>query len=122
MAGLTRPRLKVFIPVVILIAVFLAGFVSYYASARPDGLTKVAGEIVPSIAAEEQEHARGESTFAGYSTEGVQGDRLSGAIAGVAGVGITLAASGLLFFAIRRGGGPAKPDDRAGGPARQSSR
>lgn len=122
MAGATHPRLKVFVLVGILIAVFLAGFVSYYASAQPDGLTKVAGQIVPGMAAEEQEHVRGKSTFAGYTTEGIEGDRLSGAVAGITGVGITLAVSGLLFFAVRRRGDHAEPESRPGGPATRAPR
>lgn len=97
-----RPRLKVFLPIGLLIALFLAGFLSYYASGSPDGLEKVAGDVLPGIASHTQEHAQADTVFAGYSTDGVGNDRLSGAIAGIVGVAITLAVASLLFLVVRR--------------------
>lgn len=113
MRNYTRPSTRRFLIAGTIVALFLAGFASYYASAKPDGLTKVAGDIVPGIAAQERPHARGDSTFSGYSTEGVANDRLSGAIAGVVGVSLTLGVSGVLFFVIRsRGSGSARATAR----------
>lgn len=115
----TRPRstVMVFVAAGVVVALFLAGFVSFYASGAPDGLMWVSTEQAPAVGAQEQEHAFSESTFAGYGTEGVANDRLSGAIAGVVGVAITLAAGALLFFALRgrRSGSSGPPDSTSGG-------
>lgn len=101
MPRVDRSRTGVFVLAGITVALVLAGFVSYHASANPDGLVSTAQEVGFGKTAAE-EHAVGDSTFAGYTTEGVANGRLSGAIAGVVGVLITLAAGSLLFVAVRR--------------------
>ena len=54
----------------------------------------------------ETPHAASDSPFAGYSTKGVDDDRLSGGIAGVVGVLVMLGLSTGLFWGLRRRGGP----------------
>lgn len=83
-----------------LVAVLLAGVVSYFASAAPDGLTKVAEEH--GIAAAEQEHATSGSPFAGYSAEWLDNGLLSGGLAGVVGVAVVLLLAGGLGRVLRR--------------------
>jgi cobalt/nickel transport system permease protein len=83
------------------VALILAGIVSYYASSAPDGLNKVAND--QGISKKEKAHKLDDSLFAGYGTEGVDNQRLSGAVAGVAGVAVTFAIVGGLVLAVRRG-------------------
>ncbi|MEV6107767.1 energy-coupling factor ABC transporter permease [Streptomyces sp. NPDC051940] len=81
-------------------AVVLAGIVSFYASADPDGLEKVATD--QGIAAKQQDHGLGDSPLADYGVKDVGDARLSGGLAGVIGVGVTLAAGSAVFVAVRR--------------------
>ena len=90
-----------------LLALVLAGGVSYSASSAPDGLTKVAEDQGFDGAA--QDHPLADSPAAGYEVRGVHDRRLSGGLAGVAGVLVTLAVGGLLFRVVR-GGRPADED------------
>ena len=100
-----------------LLALLLAGVVSHYASSAPDGLNKVAND--QGISAQEKQHQLDDSPFAGYGTKGVDDGRLSGGLAGVAGVGVTFLIVGGLVLAVRRGrrtdgtdpAGPAGPQD-----------
>lgn len=78
----------------------LAGFVSFYASASPDGLEKVAGDHGIDKAAEE--HAVADGPLADYGVSGVDDARLSGGLAGVIGVGVTAAAGTGVFVVVRR--------------------
>ncbi|MFG2003523.1 PDGLE domain-containing protein [Spirillospora sp. NPDC048911] len=91
---------KRFFFVFLLVAVIVAGFVSFYASASPDGLTKVAED--KGFAAKEKDHRLKDSPFGDYGIKGVSNERLSGGLAGVAGVGLTLAVGGGLFWVVRR--------------------
>jgi hypothetical protein len=93
-------RNRAFLLVGLLVALVLAGFVSYYASSAPDGLEKVAADH--GIAATEAEHAAKGSPLAGYTTRGVDDDRLSGAVAGVAGVAMTLGLATGVFWVVKR--------------------
>ncbi|MFE5790979.1 energy-coupling factor ABC transporter permease [Streptomyces sp. NPDC056503] len=86
-------------------ALVLAGVVSFYASASPDGLEKVAAD--KGIDAKAEDHAAAGSPLADYGVEGVESARLSGGLAGVIGVGVTLAAGTGLFWAARRRRQPA---------------
>ncbi|MGW5422326.1 energy-coupling factor ABC transporter permease [Streptomyces sp. NPDC003943] len=81
-------------------ALVLAGFVSFYASASPDGLEKVAAD--QGIAARAKPHAAADSPLAGYGVKDVSDARLSGGLAGVIGVGATLAVGTGAFWAVRR--------------------
>ncbi len=84
----------------LLVAIVLAGLVSYYASTEPDGLTKVAQD--QGISAADKESATADSPLAGYGTSGVESPRLSGGIAGVAGVTATFVLAGGLLLLVRR--------------------
>ncbi|WP_330349351.1 energy-coupling factor ABC transporter permease [Streptomyces sp. NBC_00582] len=78
----------------------LAGFVSFYASANPDGLEKVAADH--GIDRKTEEHASAGSPLADYGVEDVTNARLSGGLAGVIGVGVTVVAGSAVFWAVRR--------------------
>ncbi|MEU0334172.1 energy-coupling factor ABC transporter permease [Streptomyces sp. NPDC006193] len=78
----------------------LAGFVSFYASAAPDGLEKVAHD--EGIDRKAREHAAAGSPLADYGVEDVSDARLSGGLAGVIGVGATVVAGSAVFRAVRR--------------------
>ncbi|MGW2746119.1 energy-coupling factor ABC transporter permease [Streptomyces sp. NPDC001450] len=78
----------------------LAGFVSFYASADPDGLEKVAHD--QGIDKKTGQHAADDSPLAGYGVKDVSNARLSGGLAGVIGVGVTVVAGSAVFWAVRR--------------------
>ncbi|MFJ8211101.1 energy-coupling factor ABC transporter permease [Streptomyces sp. NPDC096033] len=81
-------------------ALVLAGFVSFYASSSPDGLEKVAAD--KGIDAKTKEHVAADSPLADYSVKDVDDARLSGGLAGVIGVGATVAVGSGIFWAVRR--------------------
>ncbi|WP_175539511.1 PDGLE domain-containing protein [Nocardioides exalbidus] len=95
-----RPSNRAVFVSFLLVSLLVAGVVSYYASAHPDGLNYVA-EKTGFIDAETT-HASSDSPLAGYSTKGVDNDRLSGGIAGVVGVLLMLLLSTGLFRVLRR--------------------
>ncbi|MGW6153475.1 energy-coupling factor ABC transporter permease [Streptomyces sp. NPDC055144] len=78
----------------------LAGFVSFYASANPDGLEKVAHD--KGIDKKTEKHASDGSPLAGYGVKDVGDARLSGGLAGVIGVGVTVVAGSGIFWVLRR--------------------
>ncbi|MFD6420617.1 energy-coupling factor ABC transporter permease [Streptomyces sp. NPDC060198] len=84
----------------LLTALVLAGFVSYYASSSPDGLEKVATD--KGIDRNVEEHASADSPLADYGVKDVDDARLSGGLAGVIGVGVTVVVGGAVFWVIRR--------------------
>lgn len=90
-----------------LVAVLIAGLVSYLASSSPDGLDSVvrdgcteAGEQLPGecIAQNADEHALEDGPLAGYTVDGDEG--LSG-VSGIIGVLATLLLAGGLFWLLR---------------------
>ncbi|MFE0193221.1 energy-coupling factor ABC transporter permease [Streptomyces sp. NPDC058989] len=81
-------------------ALVCAGGVSYYASASPDGLEKVAHD--QGIDAKTKDHATKDSPLADYSVKDITDPRLSGGLAGVIGVGATLAVGTGVFVFLRR--------------------
>ncbi|WP_046778870.1 energy-coupling factor ABC transporter permease [Streptomyces yangpuensis] len=81
-------------------ALVLAGFVSFYASANPDGLEKVAAD--KGIDQNVEEHAAAGSPLADYGVKDVEDARLSGGLAGIIGVGVTVVAGTGIFWAVRR--------------------
>ncbi len=81
-------------------ALVLAGFVSFYASASPDGLEKVAAD--KGIDSKVEDHAAADSPLADYGVKGIEAPRLSGGLAGVIGVGATLAVGTGAFWVVRR--------------------
>jgi cobalt/nickel transport system permease protein len=78
----------------------LAGFVSFYASANPDGLEKVAAD--KGIDQKTEKHASADSPLADYGVKDIADARLSGGLAGVIGVGTTVVAGSAVFWAVRR--------------------
>ncbi|WND37088.1 energy-coupling factor ABC transporter permease [Streptomyces sp. BB1-1-1] len=78
----------------------LAGFVSFYASADPDGLEKVAAD--KGIDEKTEEHANADSPLADYGVEDITDARVSGGLAGVIGVGVTVVAGSAVFWSVRR--------------------
>ncbi|MFE0644271.1 energy-coupling factor ABC transporter permease [Streptomyces sp. NPDC058877] len=81
-------------------ALVLAGFVSFYASASPDGLEKVAAD--QGIDKNVQEHAAADSPLADYGVKGIELPRVAVGLAGAIGVGATLAVGSGLFWVVRR--------------------
>jgi hypothetical protein len=96
---MTRRRTGALVVAGLLVALVLAGVVSYWASSSPDGLEKVAAEH--GLDAQARDHDL-ETTFSDYSTAGVDDDRWSVAVAGVVGVGVTFAVFGGLTWVLRR--------------------
>jgi hypothetical protein len=95
-------RTKLFVLGGLLVALILAGVVSFYASSDPDGLSKVSED--EGFAQSEKEHRLSDSPLAGYGTKDVDNDRLSGGMAGVIGVGVTFVIAGGLTLLVRRRG------------------
>lgn len=89
-----------FFAVVLLAALLIAGGASYYASSHPDGLEHVAQQTGFEDTARDSPAAR--SPLADYSTKGVEDDRASGGVAGVAGALLVLVTAGGLFWVLRR--------------------
>ncbi|WOX10269.1 energy-coupling factor ABC transporter permease [Streptomyces sp. N50] len=81
-------------------SLLLAGFVSFYASSNPDGLEKVAAD--QGIDRQAKEHASADSPLADYGVRDVGDARLSGGLAGVIGVGVTVVAGTGVFWAVRK--------------------
>ncbi|MFF5921794.1 energy-coupling factor ABC transporter permease [Streptomyces flavochromogenes] len=92
-------------------ALVLAGFVSFYASASPDGLEKVAAD--KGIDSKVEDHAAAGSPLADYGVKGIETARLSGGLAGAIGVGATLAVGTGAFWVVRRRRAHAEPGTRA---------
>lgn len=111
--GACRSRgLRGFVVLGLLVALLLAGVVSAFASANPDGLDAVtrAGctfnaqdEIVSGHCVAQQARAHGleASPFAGYQTRGVDGAASTG-VSGVVGVLVTLGVALGLATVLRR--------------------
>ncbi|MFF4491128.1 energy-coupling factor ABC transporter permease [Streptomyces sp. NPDC001544] len=78
----------------------LAGFVSFYASANPDGLEKVAHD--KGIDKKTGRHASSDSPLAGYGVKDISDARLSGGLAGVIGVGFTVVFGSTVFWVVAR--------------------
>ncbi len=94
----------------VLLALLVAGVGSYYASSSPDGLEWSAEEEGFGHTAEDS--AAADSPLADYAVSGVDDSRLSGGLAGVVGVAVTLALAGGLTLALRRrSGAPASAGD-----------
>ena len=104
----------------LLVALLLAGVVSYAASSSPDGLDAVthtgceldeSGEPVGGtcIAQNAGEHAAAASPLADYTLGGSEGTT---GIAGVVGVLVTLAVAGGLFRVLRRRSSPSETPSR----------
>ncbi|GAB3435855.1 PDGLE domain-containing protein [Flindersiella endophytica] len=95
-----KVRTKALVAAGLLVALLLAGVVSFYASGSPDGLNKVAEDHGFSHTAEDS--ATSGSPFADYGTKGVGNERLAGGIAGVVGVIVVLGLGTGVAYAVRR--------------------
>ncbi|MGI5214896.1 PDGLE domain-containing protein [Plantactinospora sp. CA-290183] len=109
----------------LLVALLLAGVVSNFASAHPDGLDSslrkgctfdaednITGGSCP--AQETREHELADSPLADYGVRGVDNPYLSTGLSGVLGVLLTFAVGGGLFWLVRRRPGADRAD---AGPA-----
>ncbi|TMR95051.1 energy-coupling factor ABC transporter permease [Nonomuraea basaltis] len=94
------PRLRPFLLGGVAAAVVLAGLVSFYASANPDGLERVATDL--GFLSQAQDHPLGDSALADYTVKGVEDERLSTGLAGALGVGVSLAVGAGVAWALRR--------------------
>ncbi|NUW02762.1 energy-coupling factor ABC transporter permease [Streptomyces sp. CAI 127] len=81
-------------------AFLLAGFVSFYASANPDGLERVAAD--QGIDEKVEEHGAADSPLADYGVGDIANARLSGGLAGVIGVSATVVVGTGVFWVVRR--------------------
>ncbi|MFF4017991.1 energy-coupling factor ABC transporter permease [Streptomyces sp. NPDC001843] len=89
----------------------LAGFVSFYASANPDGLEKVAHD--KGIDKKTGRHASSDSPLAGYGVKDISDARLSGGLAGVIGVGFTVVVGSTVFWVVARRRRASEPAEAA---------
>jgi hypothetical protein len=96
-----QPSTRRLVAAGLLVALFLAGVVSFYASRHPDGLNFVAHQVGFGTTARRLSDG---SPFAGYSTKGISNHRLSGGIAGVLGVVVVGSLGAGLAWALRRRG------------------
>lgn len=87
-----------FFAAAVLLTLLVAGVASYYASSHPDGLEYVAAETGFGDSAEDS--AAADSPLADYQTRGVDDERLSGALAGLAGAGLVALLGGGLFWTL----------------------
>ena len=106
-----KANTKLFLVAGLLLALALALFVSPFSDDEPDGLSKVASE--QGFAEAEREHDLADSPVAGYEVEGVEDDRVSTGVAGVAGVLVTFGL-GVGAFALLRTLRRRPADARAG--------
>ncbi len=91
---------RTFLALGLLVCLLVAGVGSYYASGHPDGLEYVAEST--GFHQEAKDSAVADSPLADYQVKGVDDPRLSGGLAGVAGVLIIALLSTGLFWLVRR--------------------
>ena len=103
-----RRRTTGFLLAGLLVALLVAGVGSYYASSSPDGLEWSAEEEGFLDTAEDS--ATADSPLADYAVSGVDDGRLSGGLAGVIGVAVTLVLAGGITLLVRRRSGGAGHD------------
>lgn len=90
---------RTFYAVALLVVLLVAGGASHYASTRPDGLEHVAATTGFGVTAQDPQV---DGPLTDYQVEGVGSARLSGGVAGVAGVLLVGAIGGGLFWVLRR--------------------
>lgn len=104
---MSRIRTRWVVVGVAVVALLLAGVVSFYASGSPDGLNRVAQDH--GFASTERTHHADGSPLAGYESKGVDNPRVSKAVAGVTGTVVVLLLAGGLTLLVRR-----RPDSDRG--------
>jgi cobalt/nickel transport protein len=87
----------------LLAALLVAGVGSYYASSHPDGLEWSAEQ--EGFGDTARDSAAADSPLADYAVAGVDDGRLSGGLAGVIGVAVTLVVAGGVTLLVRRRSG-----------------
>lgn len=95
----SKVPLRAFVVGGLAITLIFATVISQFAVDNPDGLERVAADT--GFLSSGQEHGLANTVFAEYATTGIGNDTLSLAIAGLAGVLITIAVAYGLFRAIR---------------------
>ncbi|HEV2088550.1 MAG TPA: PDGLE domain-containing protein [Cryptosporangiaceae bacterium] len=114
--ALPTRRLVPFLAAGLLVALFLAGVVSNYASTQPDGLDAAAragctfdadGRITGGdcVARRSADHTMADAPLADYGVKGIGNPFVATGLSGIAGVLIVLALGGGLFWTIRCRGG-----------------
>lgn len=111
--GRVAKRSNLFVLGGLLVALLLAGVVSNFASAHPDGLDSslregcvfdaddtIVGGSCP--AQQAREHELADSPLADYGVRGVDNEYLSTGLSGVVGVLLTFTVGGGLFWLLRR--------------------
>jgi cobalt/nickel transport protein len=93
-------RSRGFLLVGLLVALLVAGVGSYYASSHPDGLEWSAEQ--EGFLDTARDSGTASSPLADYAVAGVEQERVSGGLAGVAGVTVTLLLAGGLALVVRR--------------------
>ncbi|HEX8781517.1 MAG TPA: PDGLE domain-containing protein [Nocardioides sp.] len=93
---------RTFFVVALAVSLLLAGVVSYYASAHPDGLEHVAQQA--GFLDTARDSAAADGPLADYRARGVGDARLSGGLAGVVGCLVVLVLAGGLALLLRRRG------------------
>lgn len=93
---------KRFAVLAVIVALLVAGVLSFYASKSPDGLQHVAE--TKGFSQTETEHHAANGPLAGYEAKGVTSPHLSKGLAGVIGVGATGLLMGGLVLVLRRRG------------------
>lgn len=84
----------------LVLSLFVAAFVSFYASANPDGLEFVAEQV--GFLNTAKDSATESSPLADYGLTGLENERLSVGIAGIVGVLLTAVISFGLFTLIKK--------------------
>jgi cobalt/nickel transport system permease protein/cobalt/nickel transport protein len=84
----------------VVVALLVAGVLSFYASQSPDGLEHVAE--TKGFSQTETDHYTAASPFADYGTKGVDDERLLVGLAGVIGVAATGVLMGAIVLVLRR--------------------
>jgi len=104
---MSKPTSKIgsgrFFLVFLVVALFIGGVVSFYASGHPDGLEFVAKST--GFLDTAKHSASAGSPLANYGVGGIKNARLSGGLAGIIGVLVTLLVAGGLFWVLRRRAG-----------------
>jgi hypothetical protein len=95
-----RLGMRRFVLVFAAAALVIAGVLSFYASGHPDGLEFVAEST--GFLETAQDSAAAGGPLADYAVSGVEDARLSGGLAGIIGVLVTLLLAGGLTWVVRR--------------------
>lgn len=98
----TRSNRRFYITFLV-VALLIGGVISFYASGDPDGLEFVAGS--KGFLDTARDHATGDGPLADYGVRGIGDARLSGGLAGIIGVLVTLLLAGLVARVVRRRSG-----------------